>query len=166
MSAAQTKDARSAPLSGRKFQPCVWPNCAPSSLHKPDAVRKSGLPGKPSAQDPLLYGQDPLKKQIIEGRILDSRHGGVISAIRLPEGRILYQGEPLKDALNNTSMVLPASKLAIRAKPAAPSSDKDWNSVDMKTASADQINAMRAQRKALTGHDAESHSASDRMWGK
>ena len=166
---AQNEQAVQA-ASEKKFQPCMWPNpCGPSGSQKPALPPKqTQMPAKvPQFKAPLhsavAFSPDPLQQQIVEKSIQDEGGGGgVVSAMRLRDGqgpeRIVYS--------NEAGLALPGSKIASKAgKAASAPADKDWNSVDMKTASVAQINGMRDQRRALSGAEADSKAGSDKMWG-
>jgi len=175
LAAADTGQDEQAPQAAqKKFTICMWPNtCGPSGSTKPalPPARPQAEPAQLPAQVPQLktpvqgaaaYSPDPLQQQILEKSMQDERAGGVVSAIRIQGGdgsdRIIYSGA--------ASLALPGAKIASKAGKAAPAADKDWNSLDMKNAPADQINGMREHRRAMTGGgEADSRAGADGMWG-
>ncbi|MFA6030142.1 MAG: hypothetical protein WC969_09830 [Elusimicrobiota bacterium] len=170
--AAQEKPAAPAPTRG-KFTNCMWPNpcgatgSAPILPPKKDEVKApQAVPNLPQPLKGRTELGDPLNQKIVEGRIVDEENGGVVSALRGKDGSIVYQGEPLRDAVGST-LALPTSTIPAKANDAVSApADKDWNSVALKTVSAGQVNGMRAEQKAVSKGSSESRTgAADRMWG-
>jgi hypothetical protein len=109
---------------------------------------------------------DPLAERIMEVRLADEAHGGIVSALRIRgkngRERIVYTGgEKLLDSPGPkpAGLGLPASKVS-RRKPAA-----EPAAIEMKTLPAGQANVMRKERKSLGRGEAESRDAAGRMFG-
>ncbi|HAH07093.1 MAG TPA: hypothetical protein DCM05_11340 [Elusimicrobia bacterium] len=156
---------------GRRYQPCIFPNpCGPTlaPAAKPAQKAPAQVPQiKAPIQGAAQFSPDPLQQKILEKKIQDEQDGGVVSAMRVQnEGaeKIIYQGG-LRDSLKDP-LALPGSKIAKKTSNAVSEpSDKDWSSVELKTASAGQINGMREARRDLKGAEADSKAGADKMWG-
>lgn len=155
---------------GRRYQPCLFPNpCGPSlAPAKPARKAPEQVPQiKAPIQGAAAFSPDPLQEKILEKKILDEQDGGVVSAMRVQDAgaeKIIYQGG-LRDAVSDP-LALPGSKISKKNdSPVSEPSDKDWNSVELKTESAGQINAMRDSRRDLKGAEADSKAGADKMWG-
>lgn len=168
-------DAQQAtqPKSGKRYQTCVWPNTCgasgapalPQAPKKEAEARQPKQPAEvPQIKAPLrgaaAFSPDPLQQKIVEKNLLDDKSGGVVSAMRVKEGeggeRIVYSSA--------TSLALPQSKVS-KPNNASPADEKDWSKVELKTASADQINDMREERPSLRGNESDSKAGADRMFG-
>ncbi|MBI5242359.1 MAG: hypothetical protein HY922_01590 [Elusimicrobia bacterium] len=160
-------DAQQAPQpnSGKKYQICLWPNTcgasgAPAAIQAPKQAPAEVPQIKAPLQGAAAFSPDPLQQKIVEKNLLDENGDGVVSAMRVKEGeseeRIIYSGD--------SSLSLPKSKIA-KPKSASPAEEKDWNKVDLKTGSADQINGMREERPSLRRGESDSKAGADRMFG-
>lgn len=163
--------AVAAAQGGEKtYQMCLFPFpcAAKGKINVPKAKKKVPKKARPKKKEvkpalpavkplPIILATDPVSQAILEGR-LTKEGGGIVSAIRVKDNRIIYRG--------NGGLSLPASTIPAKTAAKKKRKVKEWKAIQSDTAAARQINSMRKESIAVQGPLLEAKTGSDRMWGE